>query len=265
MRAKLYKISVLAIICFALHKIPISCKEKNKSLDFVRGTQIELSRDLPEDEAFNMLIEPYKSDLESKINEVLCYNPRVLDKRESKLESSLGNLLADVCFEAGDSILRSVKETGIDFAVFNYGGMRAPVQMGDVTIEDIFQLMPFENRLVIVELNPEQVKALIDYLLDQKQAHPISGIRITADKGKAPEVMIGNKKWDPMKSYYVLTIDYLQHGGGNMTFLTRPEYLYVSEVKVRDALIRNFRSKDTLNTGLDGRFTDRTDNNSSEN
>lgn len=256
MRAKLYKISVLVIICFVLHKIPISCKEKNKSLDFIRGAQIELSKDLPEDEDVIKLIEPYKSDLDTKINEVLCYNPRVLDKRESKLESSLGNLLADVCFEAGDSILRSVKGTPLDFAVFNYGGMRAPIQKGDVTIEDIFQLMPFENRLVIVELNPDQVKALIDYLIRQHQAHPISGIRIALDKGRAPKVWIGKKRWDPSKSYHVLTIDYLQHGGGNMTFLTQPEYLYVSDVKVRDALIRNFRVRDSLKTGLDGRFTD---------
>lgn len=256
MRAKLYKISVLVIICFVLHKLPISCKEKNKSLDFIRGGQIELSRDLPEDEAVIGLIEPYKSDLETKINEVLCYNPRVLDKRESELESSLGNLLADACFEAGDSILKSVKGTNIDFAVFNYGGMRAPIQKGDVTIEDIYQLMPFENRLVIVELNPDQVKSLIDYIIRQHQAHPISGIQIALDKGKAPEVYIGKKKWDPTRSYHVLTIDYLQHGGGNMTFLTTPDYLYVSDLKVRDALINNFRKKDTLKTGLDRRFTD---------
>ncbi len=256
MRVKLYKISVLVIICFVLHKLPISCKEKNKSLDFIRGTQIEMSEDLPEDQTVTELIKPYKSDLDAKINEVLCVNPRVLDKRESELESSLGNLLADVCFEAGDSILRSVKGTGIDFAVFNYGGMRAPIQMGDVTIEDIYQLMPFENRLVIVELNPEQVKALIDYIIDQHQAHPISGIRITLDKGKAPEVWIGTEKWNPLKSYHVLTIDYLQHGGGNMTFLTEPDYLFVSDLKVRDALIRDFRRRDTLYTALDGRFTD---------
>ena len=255
MRAKLYKISVLVIILFVLHKIPISCKEKNKTLDFIRGSQIELSRELPEDEAVIELIEPYKSDLESKINEVLCYNPRVLDKRESELESSLGNLLADVCFDAGDSILNRVKGRGVDFAVFNHGGMRASIQKGDVTVEDIYQLMPFENRLVVVELNPDQVKALIDYLIRQEQAHPISGIRIALKQGKAPQVWIGQNKWDPEKNYHVLTIDYLQHGGGNMTFLTEPEYLYVSDVKVRDALIRNFRRQDTLKTGLDGRFS----------
>lgn len=256
MRAKLCKISVLVIICFVLYKIPISCKEKNKSLDFIRGGQIELSQELTEDETILELVSPYKSELDAKINEVLCYNPRLLEKRESELESSLGNLLADVCFDAGDSILKSVKGTGIDFAVFNYGGMRAPIQKGNVTIEDIYQLMPFENRLVIVELNPDQVKALIDYIIRQHQAHPISGIQIALDKGKAPQVWIGQEKWNPSRSYHVLTIDYLQHGGGNMTFLTNPDYLYVSDLKVRDALIHNFRKRDTLKASLDKRFTD---------
>ena len=256
MRAKLCKISVLVVVCFVLHKIPISCKEKNKNLDFVRGSQVELSSDLPEDETVLELIAPFKLDLDAKINEVLCYNPRLLDKKESELETSLGNLLADVCFEAGDSILNSVKGRGIDFAVFNFGGLRAPLQKGEVTIEDIYQLMPFENRLVIIELNPDQVGALIEYIVRQHQAHPISGIQLALSEEKDPEVWIGKKKWDPKRSYHVLTIDYLQHGGGNMTFLTDPEYLYVSDLKVRDALISDFRKRDTLMSGLDGRFTD---------
>ena len=260
MRAKLYKISVLVLFCFVLHKITISCEEKNKQLDFIRGSQIEVSSDLNEDEVVLELVKPYKSDLDTKIGEVLCYNPRILDKRESELESSLGNLMADVCFEAGDSILKSVKGQGIDFAVFNYGGMRAPIQKGDVTVEDVYQLMPFENRLVIVQLSPDEVRLLIKYLIEQHQAHPISGISFSLEPNKDPEIWIGKKKYDPQKSYHVLTIDYLQHGGGNMTFLTEPEYLYVSDLKVRDALIRDFRARDTLNTGLDGRFTDKRQN-----
>ena len=256
MRAKLCKISVLVLICFVLHKITISCEEKNKRLDFIRGEQVEVSTEISEDETFKQLVSPYKLDLDNKINEVLCYNPRMLDKREAELESSIGNLLADACFVAGDSILRSVKGRGIDFAVFNYGGIRAAIQKGNVTIEDVYQVMPFENRLVVVELNPDQVRSLIDYLIRQHKAHPISGIKLKLSENNKSEVFIGNKKWDPNKKYHVLTIDYLQHGGGNMTFLKEPDYLYVSDLKVRDVLIRNFRSLDTLRARLDGRFTD---------
>ena len=77
-------------------------------------------------------------------------------------------------------------------------------------------------------------------------------------------MLIGNNKWDPNKKYHVLTIDYLQHGGGNMTFLKDPDYLYVSDLKVRDVLISNFRSLDTMKAALDGRFTDLRDKNTQE-
>jgi len=256
MRAKLYKISVLVLICLVLNKITISCEEKNKSLDFIRGQQIEVGKEIAEQREVLDLIEPYKAELDAKINEPLCYNPRLLTKKESDLETSLGNLLADVCLQAGDSILRSVNGKGIDFAVFNYGGLRAPLEEGTITIEDVFQLMPFENRLVIVELKPDQVKELIHYLEIQKQAHPIAGIRVTMRNDKITKVKINGKDLNPDKNYYVLTIDYLQHGGGNMTFLTDPEYLYVSDLKVRDALIRSFSKTDTLRASLDGRFVE---------
>ena len=254
MRAKLYKISVLLLLFLGLNKLAISCEEKNKSLDFIRGNQIELSEELPQQEEILELIEPYKSKLEEEINTPLCYNPRFLAKNESELESSLGNLMADICFEAGDSILREVKGRGIDLAVFNYGGMRAPLDKGMVTIEDVFQLMPFENKLVIMELGPDRMKKLIDYLENQKQAHPFSGMRMVMENGQVTRTEIGGQKLDPKKSYYVLTIDYLQNGGGNMTFFKDPDYLYISDLKVRDALISSFSKTDTLRASLDGRF-----------
>ena len=214
-----------------------------------------MSPELPEQEDIVELVEPYKTKLDEEINAPLCYNPRRLAKNESDLESSLGNLLADVCFRAGDSILRQVKGRGIDFAVFNYGGLRAPLEEGTVTIGDVFQLMPFENRLVVIELRPDQIRALVNYLESQKQAHPVSGIRLSMRNGKITETEVNGKNLDPNKNYYVLTIDYLQNGGGNMDFFTDPEYLYVSDLKVRDALIQSFSKTDTLRASLDGRFT----------
>jgi hypothetical protein len=73
---------------------------------------------------------------------------------------------------------------------------------------------------------------------------------------KIVEVKINGQDLDPERSYHVLTIDYLQHGGGNMTFLTDPSYLYVSDFKLRDALINGLAKKDTLRASLDGRFVE---------
>ena len=67
----------------------VSCKEKNSELKMIRGKQIEIGPDLKADADFLKEIQPYHDSLETKINEVLCYNPRVLSRQEAFLESSL--------------------------------------------------------------------------------------------------------------------------------------------------------------------------------
>ncbi|MDN3644365.1 5'-nucleotidase [Lutimonas halocynthiae] len=232
----------------------VSCKEKNSELKMIRGKQIEIGPDLKADANFLKEIQPYHDSLQTKINEILCYNPRVLSRQEAFLESSLGNFYADACFQAADSIFYKEKKEHIDFALFNYGGIRTAIPEGDVKVEDIFKLMPFENKLVVVELSGSMVEDLFNYLLKRKQAHPISGMRISLDNDKIAAINIQGKNFDPEKNYRVLTHDYLQHGGDNMSFFTKPLSLYVTEYKVRDALIDNLRQLDTLKSSLDNRF-----------
>ena len=232
----------------------VSCKEKNSELKMIRGKQIEISNDLKANTEILKEIQPYHDSLQTKINEVLCYSPRNLSRQEAPLESSLGNFYADACYQTADSIFFIEKKEHIDFALFNYGGIRTAIPEGEVKVEDIFKLMPFENKLVVVELSGSMVNDLFDYLLDRKQAHPVSGIAIALKNDKLSSILIQGKKFDPSRNYKVLTHDYLQHGGDNMSFFTKPLSLYVTEYKVRDALIDHLRPLDTLKTALDNRF-----------
>lgn len=233
----------------------VSCKEKNSELKMIRGEQIEISPDIKSDQEILKAIQPYQDELQSKINEVLCYNPRVLSRSEADLESSLGNFYADVCFKSADSIFFNESGKHIDFALFNYGGIRTEIQKGTVTVKDIFKLMPFENKLVVVKLPGRKVAELFEYLALRQQAHPISGLQLVLDNGKLTSISIQGKAFEPDKSYWVLTHDYLQHGGDNMSFFTEPTDLVVTNYKVRDALIDHLRVQDTLKSFLDSRFT----------
>ena len=232
----------------------VSCKEKNSELKMIRGKQIEINSELKADSEFLKEIQPYHDSLQGKINEVLCYNPRTLSRQETPLESSLGNFYADACFKAADSIFFKEKKEHLDFALFNYGGIRTSIPKGNVKVEDIFKLMPFENKLVIVELSGSMVQHLFNYLASRKQAHPISGMRVTLSNEKLTGIKIQGKNFDAKKNYWVLTHDYLQHGGDNMSFFTDPLSLFVTEYKVRDALIDNLKQMDTLKGALDNRF-----------
>ncbi|MGI9532073.1 5'-nucleotidase C-terminal domain-containing protein [Lutimonas sp.] len=254
MQTKLYKIIVLIVISLLLNKIVVSCKEKNSELKTIRGNQIKIGDELEPNPAILKEIQPYHDSLQSKINEVLSYNPQSLSREESPLESSLGNFYADACYLAVDTVFFKEKNKHIDFALFNYGGIRTMIPKGNVKVEDIFTLMPFENKLVVVELPGSTVQLLFDYLASRKQAHPISGLRISLKNGALVHIKIQGQNFDVTKKYWVLTHDYLQHGGDNMSFFTQPLSLYTSSFKVRDALIGNLKQQDTLHASLDNRF-----------
>ena len=254
MHTKLYKIIVLIIISAVLNKITISCKEKNSAVKMIRGTQLEIAEEIGSDNDILRDIEPYRKELKDKINEVLCFNPTTLSREESTLESSLGNFYADVCYATADRIFFPKFKEHIDFALFNYGGIRTAIPQGEVRVEHIFKLMPFENKLVVARLSGDKVRELFQFLEKSKQAHPVSGLTLTMTDEQLSRILIRGKAFDASKEYLVLTHDYLQHGGDNMSFFKDTIALYPLSYKVRDALIDHLRSIDTLYASLDGRF-----------
>jgi len=170
------------------------------------------------------------------------------------LESSLGNLYADLCYKQTNLLFKKKWKHSIDFVLFNYGGIRTSIAKGNVNVNNVFELMPFENNFVVVELTGKKVQELINYLVKRKQANPISHIRVTLKDGILKKVTIQKHPFNINKKYYVLTSDYLQHGGDRMNFFKNPIKLYNLNYKIRDGLIDYFSKTDTLKTKLDGRF-----------
>lgn len=247
MKRSIYLILILSVF--------FSCKKQQIQVKKITGKQIEITDAYISDTLISTFIVPYKDKLQEEINRVLCYNSRTLTREESSLESSLGNTYADICFEISDSIFKSQTGKNIDFALFNYGGIRNTISEGNIKVKNIFELMPFENMLVIAELSGIQTQMLFDYLEKSKEAHPISHLKLVMKEEKLETILIQNKPFDPKKNYYVLTHDYLQHGGDNMSFFENPISLFNTQVKVRDAIINHLSTLDTLKATLDNRFT----------
>jgi 5'-nucleotidase len=246
------KKSIFLILIIGLF---FSCKKEQIQVKKITGVQIEINEQYKPDTLISEIIAPYKLKLKDEINRVLCYNPKTLTREETDLESSLGNAYADICFDKADSIFYKDTGNNIDFALFNFGGIRTVIPKGDITVNNLFELMPFENMLVIAELSGGQVQELFNYLEKRKEAHPISHLKLVLNGEKFSEIRIQNKPFDPNKKYYVLTHDYLQHGGDNMDFFLNPISLFNTELKVRDALIDHLSTLDTLKVSIDNRFT----------
>jgi 5'-nucleotidase len=138
---------------------------------------------------------------------------------------------------------------------FNYCGVRQSIPKGDITVGEIFNLMPFENMLVVVELTGKKTRELFDYFEKHQQSHPFSGAKLTVHNKKIKSIEIQDEPFDLNKNYYVLTSDYLQHGGDHMDFFKDPVNLYNLDYEIRDAILDYLKETDTLKAELDDRIT----------
>jgi 5'-nucleotidase len=233
-----------------------ACKEDAPAkLYQIRATQIITDSTTVADKEITKFIAPFKTHLNEQLDAVLCTSPIDLTRIDGKLESSLGNLMADICFEQGNPVYNKQTDGTIDFVLFNYGGIRAPIAKGHITARNAFEVMPFENELVIVELSGDKIKDLLQYLVDNKKAHPISKLRLKLDRDTYKDVTINGVEFDDTKNYFVLTSDYLQEGGDKMDFFKNPISLHKTGYKIRTALIDYFKKTDSITPNLDNRFT----------
>ena len=182
------------------------------------------------DSSIYYTILPYKTELDAQMNTVLCYSSK--DMRKSKPESLLGNWTSDVCLEMAQELYSD----DIDISFFNTGGLRSPLPQGDITKRDLFKLMPFENELVVLELNKVEMLDLKSYF-NITEGQPIA----FADNFTLNDTL-----------FLVLTTDYLANGGDKMKFF-KDKTQHKVGVKMRDALIDYCTRQDTISSNLDER------------
>lgn len=233
----------------------VACKNVDRNLTKITAKTIAIDSTIKPSIKIERMIAPYKEQLIDDMEEVLSYTSKDLTKKSVAMQSFLGNLMADMCFEMSAVLFKEKTNTTIDFAMFNYGGLRATIAAGKVTKEHAFKLMPFENELVVLNLTGKKVVALFNYFIANKKAHPLSKNIALRVKENEFRLRINDKEFDKNKTYNVLTSDYLQGGGDKMNFFKNPEKLTKLEYKIRDAIINYFEKVDTLKTAIDKRVT----------
>ncbi|PCH76926.1 MAG: UDP-sugar hydrolase [Flavobacteriaceae bacterium] len=232
-----------------------SCTPSKKQLVEIQTRLIPVTDTYQTDSLIENYILPYRNSVHKEMSTVLSYTPIDLNSFDGKLESTLGNLLADLCYEQANPVFNKRTQKNIDFVLFNHGGIRAPIGKGGITKRHAFQLMPFENTLVVVELTGDKVLEMVTYLNKSNRAHPISKhVKLHFKKDVMTTFTINKQNFDPSKNYYVLTSDYLQKGGDKMNFFANPVSLHELDYKFRAAILDYFAKTDTIKTQLDQRF-----------
>ena len=181
------------------------------------------------DSSLIVLIKPYSDSVNKSMNDIVGKTDKTLEKKQP--EGSLGNFMADAFFTmAGEKY-----NTKIDAAFMNYGGIRLnQLTEGNITKGKIFELMPFDNLLILQKLKGDVLQQFLD-LTAAKGGCPVAGITMQIKDKKAVNVMIGGKPLDPKATYTTVNSDFIANGGDNADML-RPIPQITNGYLMRDAL-----------------------------
>lgn len=233
----------------------LSCKNQNFHLNKIEGKQITITDTITKKTDIESFISPYRNNIQKDLDSVLAYSMNTYSKSDGKYNTALGNFMADAVYDETNPIFKKRTGNNIDMVLLNHGGIRSILPKGNISKRTAFELMPFENSIVVVALKSSQIDSLITYLGKAKRAHPISKLKLTLDKDyKIVDAKIKGKHIEPNKTYYVATNDYLYNGGDNMAFFKTNDSLYALNYKIRNALIDYFMKNDTINPVRDNRF-----------
>ena len=248
------KFSVLnfLFILFWIGCSPVYTIEKTNQTEYVLSD----SSNNTIDSTVYAYISPYKLKMESEMNVYLAESESALEKGSP--EGKLGNFVADACMKETSKIFYPADGKPADFAVFNNGGLRRPLPGGKIMRKDVFELMPFENELVVLTLNGNSVKKIFNFIASKNGA-PVSGVHLQIKEKQALNIFINNIPLDTTHIYKVLTSDYLANGGDSFDMLMDAPREKVN-LKVRDAIIQFLedagRKGIKINVSLDGRISD---------
>jgi len=231
-----------------------SCKDSVQvgSSDFER---IPIDNSIEKDKGLEEFIAPYRNKIKAEMDKRLCYNANTMFKTDTPHNTAIGNMMADAVLEMANPIFEQRFDKQIDAVLLNYGGIRAGMGKGEVTTRTAYEIMPFENMVVVAELEGMQMKELISYLSESSKAQPIANMTLKFDKnGNVLTQLINGKPFDEERTYYVATSDYLVEGGDNMDFFLSAQNIYDVDYKLRNLFIDYFEKTDTINYFSDDRL-----------
>lgn len=179
----------------------------------VQYNEYKISTPEKADKKITGLLKPYADSVNKSMNEVIAIAAVSMEK--SQPQNTLGNLLADILLDAA----RKKYNANVDVALINAGGIRLPsIPAGNITRGKIFELIPFDNVIVLQKLTGKQLQDLLDHTTLWR-GWPVAGLTMQIKNKQAVNVQINNKPLDPSAIYTIALPDYVANGGDDASML----------------------------------------------
>ena len=249
---KVKKNGMAALIIVSL--MSIACAPNQYSIRSVESKSVALDQrwDGRANPELTTLVESYKARVDSEMNLVVGKATQTLNVGFP--QSKLSNFTADMMFNIGDEIWKNV-----DFAIINMGGLRTSMNEGDITVRELFEIFPFENRLVLLELQASDVEELFEFIAFNGGEGLSKNLQLIVKNRKIESLKIGGKPVVKDKIYRIVTVDFLAEGKDGMVALRKAQNRFDSQEILRNMMIRYIQrltdNNQEVNAEMDNRIT----------
>ncbi|WP_291636867.1 5'-nucleotidase C-terminal domain-containing protein [Clostridium sp.] len=225
-----------------LGKLTIKIDESGKLAGIVPSVDNLYNRPttLVEDPAVKAIADKYTKELQPILSEVLGTTDIELPHDKTVPGTSLlGQWTTDV--------MRKV--AGTQIGITNGGGLRVPLAAGNITMGNMYEVMPFDNTLVTMELKGSDLKKVIENGIGNEEIGwvQIGGVKVyydeKADFGKRISAMVleDGTTVEMDKTYTVVTNDFMFTGGDKFDFAGAINSVDTM-IPIRDALVSELKA-----------------------
>lgn len=224
----------------------IGCSSTGFHVKRIEGSKTNINSNISETAAIEAYIKPYRMRVDAEMNAVLSVANQNFDK-SGEWQTPMGNLLADAVMQEAAPLFLKRNNKSLDICLLNHGGIRANISRGNVTTRTAFEVMPFENSLIVVALKGDVLIEMLQFIIAEKKPHPLAGITFAVGKdGNPKKIFIQGKPIDLDATYNVGTSDYLSGGGDKMDFFKKRSAFFDMDYKLRNILIDYFKKTPIL-------------------
>lgn len=178
-------------------------------------TDYRIQKEARKDSSLTAMLQPYAASLNASMNKVIGFSNTNLTAKQP--ESGLGNFMADcMCMMAEKKFGKKV-----DAGFMNQGGIRSYIPKGNITVGKIFELMPFDNLVVLQEVKGNVLQQFLDHTAADGGWPVSSGLSMGIKNKKAVNVFIAGKPLDENATYIIANSDYVAGGGSDCDMLKK--------------------------------------------
>lgn len=249
----------LALPLCGLLVLPLGAEAPRMKAQAAKAEVLPVTEAIPDDPEVQKVIAPLAAEIRASFDQALAQAPKGLFRGRRGEENLLGYWVSDIMRQAAQPLVGAP----VRFAVSNAGGLRANLRPGTVKVGDIFELMPFENELVVIELTGAEVIQVVREGLLRRGGEPCSGVKVkvegTPDQGVLSVTWEDGSPIDPAATVKVATSDYLYSGGDSIPTLKKGRKPFTTGVTLRQMLLDHCAAEGKAGRELlppaPGRFT----------